>query len=178
MCCGKIIRILHSRVEQFILSSRVHSISQWFSTFSLKGAKSRSTILWESGTKKNLAQVNSNVLFYCRTKSVTQHIFIDIARGPMGPFSSLTFRTYNRFVLERRYPKQNCVNSLAPNFWLVTLLVLLKGCWELHRRCLGAACNFQKSGFNLLVVQHLKWLWRLAWNVDCCGQFGGGEIGV
>jgi len=45
MCYGKIVRNLHSRVEQFLLSSRVitaclrvlHSISQWFSTFSLKG---------------------------------------------------------------------------------------------------------------------------------------------
>jgi len=57
------------------------------------------------------------------------------------------------------------------------LLVLLKDWWELHKRCLGTACDFQKSGFNLLVVQHLKWLWRRVSNVDCCSQFGGGEIG-
>jgi len=44
--------------------------------------------------------------------------------------------------------------------------------------CLEAACDFQKSGFNLLVVQHLKWLWRLVSNVDCCSQFNSGEIGV
>jgi len=49
MCYGKIVvRNSHSRVEQFPLSSRVitaclrvlHSIRQWFSTFSLKGARS------------------------------------------------------------------------------------------------------------------------------------------
>jgi len=56
MCYGKIVCNLQSEVEQFLLSSHViaacmrllHIISQWFSTFSLKGAKSRSTILWES----------------------------------------------------------------------------------------------------------------------------------
>jgi len=56
MCYGKIVRNAHSRVEQFLLLRReiaaylrvLHSINQWFSTFSLKGAKSRSTILWES----------------------------------------------------------------------------------------------------------------------------------
>jgi len=53
-----------------------------------------------------------------------------------------------------------------PNFWLATLLVLFKDCWEPHKRCLGAACNFQKSDFNLQVVQHLKWLWRRIWNVE------------
>jgi len=60
MCNGQIVRNSHSRVKQFILSSCVisacpqllRSISQWFSTFSLKGAKARSTILWEGRTKK------------------------------------------------------------------------------------------------------------------------------
>jgi len=58
MCYGKTVRDSHSRVEQFLLSRRVmtaclwllHSMNQWFSTFSLKGTKSRSTILWESRT--------------------------------------------------------------------------------------------------------------------------------
>jgi len=137
MCCGKIIRILHSRVEQFILSSRVHSISQWFSTFSLKGAKSRSTILWESGTKKNLAQVNSHVLFYCRTKSVTQHIFIDIARGPMGPFSSLTFGTV--LCLRGGIPNKIVLTVWPPIFgWLRYWFYwkaaesCTEGAWEPH----------------------------------------------
>jgi len=35
----------------------------------------------------------------------------------------------------------------TPIFGLTTLLVLLKDCWEPHKRCLGAACDFQKSGF-------------------------------
>jgi len=58
MCYGKIVGLRNSdrRVKQFLHSSRVitaclrvlHSISQWFTTFSLKGAKSWSTILWES----------------------------------------------------------------------------------------------------------------------------------
>jgi len=82
MYYSKIVRNSHSKVEQFVLSSRVittclrllHSFSQWFSTFSLKGAKSRPTILWESHTKNNLMQVNSYVLFYCRTKSVTPNV--------------------------------------------------------------------------------------------------------
>jgi len=60
MCYGKIVRNSHSMVEQFLLPSRVitaclrllHSINHWFSIFSLKGSKSRSTILWESRTKK------------------------------------------------------------------------------------------------------------------------------
>jgi len=43
-------------------------------------------------------------------------------------------------------------------FGLVTLLALLKDCQEPHKRCLRATWDFQKSGFNLLVVQHLKWL--------------------
>jgi len=80
----------------------------------------------------------------------------------------------------RRYPKQNSVNSFPPTktflvppiFGLATLLVLLKDCWEPHKRCLGAACHFQKNSSNLLPVQHLKWLRRRVSNVDCCGQFG------
>jgi len=81
-------------------------------------------------------------------------------------------------------PNQIVLTVWPPNlfgspkiFGLVMLLVLLKDWWEPHKRCLGAACDFQKSGFNLLVVQHLKWLWRRVSNVDCCSQFGGGEIG-
>jgi len=62
-------------------------------------------------------------------------------------------------------------------FGLATLLVLLKDCWEPHKTCLGAARDFQKSGFNLLAVQHLKWLWHHVTNIDCCGQFGCGKIG-
>jgi len=96
MCYSTIVRNSHSSVEQFLLSSCVitaclwllHSISQWFSTFSLKAAKSKSTILWECRIKKFLMQVISHVLFCCRTKSVTQNIrgFIGVDRGPMGPY--------------------------------------------------------------------------------------------
>jgi len=58
MCYGKIVHNSDSRNEHLLLSSCVimvclrllHSINQWFSTFPLKGAKSRSTILWESRT--------------------------------------------------------------------------------------------------------------------------------
>jgi len=50
--------------------------------------------------------------------------------------------------------------------------------WELRKRCLGVAWDFRKSGFNLLVVQHLKWLFHRFSNVDCCSQFGSGEIGL
>jgi len=100
MCYGKIVRNSHSRVGEFLLSSRVitaclrvlQSISQCFSTFSLKGDKSRSTISWESRTKF-LTQVNSHVLFHCRTKSVTQTIRGFIHKRSQGAamelFSSL-----------------------------------------------------------------------------------------
>jgi len=81
MCHGKIVCNSVSRVKSFLLSSHVitaglqllHSISQWFSTFSLKGAKSISTILWESRTKKIFTQVNSHVLLQnevCYVKNV------------------------------------------------------------------------------------------------------------
>ena len=49
-------------------------LGQWSSTFSLKGSKSRLAALSESRTKEILTQVNWHVLFYCRTKSVTQNI--------------------------------------------------------------------------------------------------------
>jgi len=53
-----------------------------------------------------------------------------------------------------------------PNFWAGYATGFIE-------RLLRAACNFQKSGFsNLLVVQHLKWLWRHISNLYCCGQFG------
>jgi len=48
-------------------------LQQWFTTISLKGAKSRSAILLENRTKI-LPQGNWHVLFYCRPKSVTQNI--------------------------------------------------------------------------------------------------------
>jgi len=51
--------------------------------------------------------------------------------------------------LERWYPKQIAFNNLAPNFFgpqqtfgLVTLLVLLKDCWEPRKKCLGVTCVF------------------------------------
>jgi len=53
--------------------SKLQLLKQWFSTFSLKGAKSRITTLLESRTKEILTQVKSHVLFYSRRKSVTQN---------------------------------------------------------------------------------------------------------
>jgi len=50
------------------------ALTQWFSTFSLKGVKSRLTTLLESRTKEISTQVIRHVLFYSRTKSVTQNI--------------------------------------------------------------------------------------------------------
>jgi len=50
------------------------TLDQWFSTFSLKRAKSRHTTLLESRTKKILTPVNRHVLFYSRMKYVTQYI--------------------------------------------------------------------------------------------------------
>ena len=72
----------YHRDEQFVLSHYVittclqllHSINQWFSTSSLKGAKYRLTTLLESRTKDILMQDSWHVLFHCRTKSVTQNI--------------------------------------------------------------------------------------------------------
>jgi len=49
-------------------------LEQSFSTFSLKAAKSRVTTSFESRTKEILRQFNSHVLFFSRTKSVTQII--------------------------------------------------------------------------------------------------------
>jgi len=85
----------HSTDEQFLLSSCVimaclqllHSVKQWFSTFSLQ-RESNPDLRFCELHQKNLTQVNSHVLFYCRTKSVTQNIrgvFTGIAREPMGP---------------------------------------------------------------------------------------------
>jgi len=103
MCYGKTVRNSHSRVEQFLLSRHVitaclrllHSMNQWFSNFSLKGTKSRSTALSASRTEKILTQVNSHVMFYCRRKSVTQNIrgFIHRRRQgvPMGLLSPPNF---------------------------------------------------------------------------------------
>jgi len=50
-------------------------LNQWFSTFSLKGAKSRLTTLLENPTKDILTQVSWQVLFYSRTNCVTQKYY-------------------------------------------------------------------------------------------------------
>ena len=54
--------------------------TQWFSTFSLNGAKSTLTTVLESCIKEILTHVNWHVLFYFRTKSVTQNIRVVIKR--------------------------------------------------------------------------------------------------
>ena len=140
----------HRSDQQFLLSRRViracllllHIINQWFSTFSLKGAKSRLTTLLGSCTGDILTQFNANIDTFC-------------------------------LVAER---------SLLHKI----LEVLLKYWWEPHKRFLGAACSSQNSGWKpqiqtvwyLLVVQHLKWLWRRVSNVDCCSQFDRGKTGI
>jgi len=97
-------------------------------------------------------QVNSHVLFYCRTKSVTQNIrgFIHW-RSQWG--HSPPYLLEHIFILcfERWYAKQNSVNSLTLQFFcsskifgLITLLVLLKDSESPTKRYLGAACDFQK----------------------------------
>jgi len=92
MCYGKIVRNSHSRVEQFLLESRVitaclrvlRSIRQWFSTFSMKGAKSRSTILWESRTKKFSCQLIHTFCFIADRSllhKILEVLFTGVARG-------------------------------------------------------------------------------------------------
>jgi len=49
-------------------------LQQWFSTILLKGAKSRSTILLESRTKKFYHKSIDMLSFIALTKSVTQNI--------------------------------------------------------------------------------------------------------
>jgi len=86
-----------------------------------EGPKSRYTILWESHTKKILTQVNSHVLFYCRTKSVTQNIRDFIYRcsqGGLWAIPSLIFRTYSRFVLWQAVSQtKQCQQFTPPLFW-------------------------------------------------------------
>jgi len=133
--------------------------------------------------KKILTQVNSHVLFYCRTKSVTQNIRGFTHWHSQGGHSPQLLEHIVVLCFERRYPKQNSVNSLALQFFgpsqifgLVTLLVLLKDYWEPHKRCLGAACDFQKSGFwfasgaafevsvascfNRWLLRPVRWWWN------------------
>jgi len=64
-----LISMLHSPQTFFILD-----IQKWFSTFLLKGAKSRPTILFEIRTKEILTKINWHILFYCSMKYVTQNI--------------------------------------------------------------------------------------------------------
>ena len=141
MCYGKVVRNSYSSVEQFLLSSRVitaclrllHSVSQWFSTFSLKGAKPRSMILWESRTKKILTQVNSHVLYYYGRKSATQDIRGFIHRrsqGGLWGYSPLILEHTVVLCFGRRYPKQNSVNSFPKKkiFWPPQYLGWLR-CW-------------------------------------------------
>jgi len=80
-----------------------HSLHQWFSTFSLKGAKSRPTILLENSLK------------FFNTIQLT------------------------RFVLQQ--------NEVLRKI----LEVLLKDCWEPHKRCLGVARGSQSSGWEPLL---------------------------
>ena len=56
---------------------KINCPTQCFSTFSLKGAKSRLTSLLEGRTETILKQVNWDVVFPCITKSVTQNIRVD-----------------------------------------------------------------------------------------------------
>jgi len=49
-------------------------LQQWFSTISLKGAKSRLTILLESHTKSFYHKSTDTFCFIALTKSVTQNI--------------------------------------------------------------------------------------------------------
>jgi len=56
---------------------KINCLAQCFSTFSLKGAKSRLMSLLEGRTETILTQVNCDVLFPCITKSVTQNIRVD-----------------------------------------------------------------------------------------------------
>ena len=136
--------------------------------------------------KKILTQVNSHVLFHCRTKSVTQNIrgFTHWhSQGALWGHSSQLLEHIVVLCFERRYPKQIVLTVWPSNFlvppkylgWLrywfywKTTESRTKGAWELH-------ATFRKVVFDLLVVQHLKWVWRRVSIVDCYGQFGGGEI--
>jgi len=53
---------------------RIIVLDQWFSSFTLKGAKSRLTTMLKGRTKEILTQVTRRTLIYRRTKSVTQNI--------------------------------------------------------------------------------------------------------
>jgi len=66
------------------VTAPIHSLYQWFSTFSLKGATSRPTILLESLNQKFLTHFNLHV-FFSRTKSVTQNIRRFIKKDCWGP---------------------------------------------------------------------------------------------
>jgi len=65
---------LHWNVTNGFNDLVTKGLEQWFSTFSLKGAKYSRMTLFESRTKDILTQVKWHVLLYCRTTSVTQNI--------------------------------------------------------------------------------------------------------
>jgi len=103
------------------------SLKQWFSTFALKGAKSRLTTLLESRTKKFLTQVNWHVLCHSRTKSVTQNVrnFIErLLRAAQQVFGSrmrlseqwLRATGLEWYVQTSHYKSQETVLSMTQSF--------------------------------------------------------------
>jgi len=74
-------------------------------------------------------------------------------------------------------PNKIVLTVWPPNFWAGYATGFIERLLRTAQNVLGRRMRLPKM-WNLLVVQHLKWLWRHVWNVYCCGQFGGGEIGV
>jgi len=83
-------------------------------------------------------QVNSNVWFYHRTKSITQNIRGFIHSCSQGAYGAMPPKFVEHIVVlcfKRQYRKQNSVIRLKSNilplpksFGLATLLVLLEDC--------------------------------------------------
>jgi len=100
-------------------------------------------------------QVNSHILFYCRTKSVTQILevlFTGVARGAYGAMAPQIFRTYRHFVLWEAVAKKLPLFTKYETFWSPLI-------WPLWIFRAGYATSFIKIERHIFAPpQFLGWL--------------------
>jgi len=99
---------------------------------------------------------------HSRVEQSLMSLYHGMPAGPMGPPPQFLEHIVV-LCFERRYAEQNSVNSfhppnllVPPNFWTGYATGFIERLLRVAQRYLGAACDFQKNGFNLLVVEHLK----------------------
>jgi len=109
-------------------------LQQWFSTILLKGAKSRSTILLESRTKKFYHKSSDMLSFIALTKSVTQNIRGATERHCLSKESFPSKKSDTNLLQGTYFSHEVGIISSYSNricFWKVAKSPT-KDAWELH----------------------------------------------